>query len=95
MSSLEVFGPGANPVRRWRRQNRVTQAGLAAAVGVHPSVISQWEQHRAVPALLTFHRLHRHTGIAVHVLLRFFVPLPALAAAEGVVVQFPGNGRTA
>lgn len=75
-----------NPLRRWRHHHRVTQGQLAAVMHVHPSVVSQWEQHRSVPTLERFDHLQRHTGIGVHVLLRFFVPL--LPAATGVVVQF-------
>lgn len=81
----------ANPLRRWRVHNNVSQAELAAAMDVSPSQVSQWEMHRSVPTLERFHRLHRHTGINVHLLLRFFAPLPVLAAAplhKVVVVQF-------
>ena len=81
----------SNPLRRWRQQHRVTQAQLAEAVHVHPSVISQWEKRRSVPSLERFVDLHRYTGIAVHVLLRFFVPLPEVRRSGGVVVQF-ANG---
>lgn len=80
----------ANPLRRWRVHNSVTQADLGAAMDVSASQISQWEKHRSVPTLEHFHRLHRHTGIGVHVLLRFFAPLPTVAPAhEVIVVQFP------
>jgi transcriptional regulator with XRE-family HTH domain len=88
MSDAQIHNVSTNPVRRWRVRNHVTQAALAAAVGVHPSVVSQWEQRRAVPGLLIFHRLHRYTGLAVHVLLRFFVPLPAEPMEKSVVVPF-------
>ncbi len=82
----------ANPLRRWRIHNHVTQAELASAMEVTPAQISQWEKHRSVPTLERFHRLHRHTGISVHVLLRFFVPLPsATPLHKVVVVQFPNR----
>jgi transcriptional regulator with XRE-family HTH domain len=80
-----------NPLRRWRLQHRVTQAQLAEAVDVHPTTVSQWEKRRAVPSLETFGKLQRHTGIAMHTLLRFFVPLPTPIQDGGVVVQF-ANG---
>jgi transcriptional regulator with XRE-family HTH domain len=79
----------ANPLRRWRLHQHVTQAELALALGVTSSLISQWEKHRSVPTLEHFHRLYRHTGISVYVLLRFFAPLPTAPAQGSVVMQFP------
>lgn len=75
-----VHNAASNPLRRWRLQHHVTQARLAADLHVHASMVSQWEKGRAVPSLQKFHELHCHTGIAVHGLLRFFVPLPAVNA---------------
>lgn len=86
--SPTVHNVALSPLQRWRRQHHVTQAQLATDMGVHPSVVSQWENGHSVPSLRKFHELHRHTGIAVHALLRFFVPLPPVLAARGVVVQF-------
>jgi transcriptional regulator with XRE-family HTH domain len=83
----------ANPLRRWRVHNNVTQADLGAALDVSASQISQWEKHRSVPTLERFHRLLRHTGLSAHVLLRFFAPLPT-PHGEVVVVQFPGLKRS-
>lgn len=83
----------ANPLRRWRRQNRVTQAQLAGALHVHPSVVCQWETGRGIPSLERFDDLHRHTGIAAHLLLRFFLPLPEVSRTGGVVLQFPHGLR--
>lgn len=78
----------SNPLRRWRVLHHVTQAQLAADMRVHPSVVSQWEKHHCVPSLERFHELQRHTGIAVHSLLRFFVPLPAVPVTSAAVIQF-------
>lgn len=61
---------------------------MAADMHVHASVVSQWEKGHSVPSLERFHELQQHTGIAVHSLLRFFVPLPPVLVAGGVVVQF-------
>lgn len=85
---MSLSQPNANPLRRWRRANRVTQAQLAEALSVHPSVVCQWERQRSIPSLERFHDLHRHTGIAVHSLLRFFAPLPEVPRTGGVVLQF-------
>lgn len=77
-----------NPLRRWRQQHGVTQAQLAGDMRVHPSVVSQWETGRSIPSLDKFDGLYRRTGIAVHDLLRFFVPPPASVRSTGVVVPF-------
>lgn len=83
----------SNPLRRWRKQHHVTQAKLAADMGVHPSVVSQWEKGYSTPSLKKFHELHRHTGIAVHTLLRFFAPLPPRPVTDAVVIPFARAGR--
>lgn len=83
----------SNPLRRWRVHNKITQAVLAGAMRVHPSVVSQWEQRRAVPSLERFNLLHRHTGIAVHVLLRFFIPQPPALSTGGIGTVIPFEAK--
>lgn len=80
-----VENPPTNPLKSWRRKNRVTQAKLAIAVGVHQTLVSQWERGRCVPTLAHLYALLKRTGLPAMPTIRFF-----LRAAErsGVVVDF-------
>lgn len=80
----------SNPLRRWRLEHHVTQAQLAADMRVDASLVSQWEKGYSIPSLRKFHELQRHTGVGVHSLLHFFVPL-APGVGGSVVIRFPGS----
>lgn len=51
-----------HPLRRWRSENKVTLAALAARVGATPSHLSEIERGENVPSLQLADRLSRATA---------------------------------
>lgn len=86
-----VDDPSRSLLRRWRKRHKVTQAQLAADLGVHPSLVNKWETGSCAPTLLLFERLRRRTRLPAMHLLRSF--LRTADREEDVVVEFPGRTR--
>ena len=85
-----VDDPSRNLLRRWRKRHKVTQAQLAADLGVHPSLVNKWETGSCAPTLERFEQLRQRTRLPAMHLLRFFVPS---GRGADVVVEFPGRTR--
>ena len=73
------MGAMENPLRAYRDREGVSQAALAARLGVQPPAVCKWERGRIPPERVL--DIERETGISRHD-LRPDIYGPAQAAAE-------------